>query len=73
MSGYYLLYKTQPSSEDQFNFTKSVNSDEMQHITLHFIWVFTVYKSTRLGVSQIQNVDSIGAGKKSEEKSKYTF
>ena len=31
--------------------TNCVGPEEMQH---HFIWVFTVYKSNRLGVSFIQ-------------------
>ena len=37
------------SSEGLFTFTNSVDPDEM-----HFIWVFSVCKFTRLGVSQIQ-------------------
>ena len=37
-------------SEDMFTFTNSVDPYEMQH----FIWVFTVCKSTHLGVSRVQ-------------------
>ena len=48
-------------SEDLFYlYTNSVDPDEMQHnkcsIMLHFIWVFTVCKSTRLGVCRIQRI-----------------
>ena len=33
-------------------FSNNVDTDEMQHYgMLHFIWVFTVCKSTHLGVS----------------------
>ena len=41
-----------------FTFTNSVEPDEMQHYAA-IIWVFTVYKSTRLGVSRIQIVNKI--------------
>ena len=41
-------------SEDHF-YLKSVDPDEMPHMW-HFIWVFTVCKSTHLGVSNIQRV-----------------
>ena len=45
-----------------FTLTNSVDPDEMQHYAafyfmLHFIWVFTVCKSTCLGVSRIQRVN----------------
>ena len=38
-----------------FTITNSEDPDEMQHM-LHFIWVFTVCKNTRLGVSRLQRV-----------------
>ena len=37
-----------------FNFTNSIDPDEMLHNAA--VWVFTVCKSTRLGVSCIQRV-----------------
>ena len=50
-----------------FTFTNSVDPDEMQHIMLHFIWVFTVCKCTCLEVTRIQRV------KKQENKFKITL
>ena len=40
-----------------FIFTNSIDPDEMQH---YIIWVFTVCKNTRLGVSLIQRVKRFG-------------
>ena len=42
--------------ESFFDHSKGVNPDEKQLYSV-FIWVFTFYKSTRLGVSVIQRRD----------------
>ena len=39
-----------------FTFTNSVEPDEMQHYAAFHLGLFTVCKSTRLGVSRIQSV-----------------
>ena len=39
-----------------FNSTNSEDPHERNASLVHFIWVFTVYKSTRLGVSRKQRV-----------------
>ena len=46
-------------SERFFTFANSVDHDEMQHIILHFILVFTVCKINSFRVSQIQRVKYI--------------
>ena len=53
--GYSCKEKLYFLSEYLFCLTYSVDPDEMQHM-LHFILVFTVYKSTCFGVSRIQSV-----------------
>ena len=55
MSGYNFQENIVFLFEDLFILTISVDPDEMQH----YIWVFTVCKSTYLGVSHIQRVNPI--------------
>ena len=53
-----------------FTFTNSEDPDEMPHYG-HFIWVYTVCKSTPLGVSRMQRVKYLNMSKHNPRKATF--